>query len=60
MSALTSKEILEGLRKIGISTFSELRSYFRDYKLYYSPQKMVSEKRKAVTGNINKKSGKNY
>ncbi len=42
MADLTSKEILEGLKKLGINTFSEFRNYFREYKLYYSPERELA------------------
>ncbi|MDH4029136.1 MAG: hypothetical protein OEU95_09925 [Nitrospirota bacterium] len=34
MKTLNRKEILAELRKLGIQTFSELRSYLRDYNEY--------------------------
>lgn len=36
MIALTRKEILAELKKLGINTFSELKAYFREYKAYYT------------------------
>ncbi len=38
MVTLTSKEILAELKELGISTPSELKSYFREYTAYYTLQ----------------------
>lgn len=38
MAALTKKEILAGLKKLGISSASELNSYFREYSEYLTLQ----------------------
>lgn len=38
MAILTKEEILAGLRKLGISSASELDSYFREYSEYLSLQ----------------------
>lgn len=34
MIDLTRKEILSELKKLGISTFTELKTYFREYREY--------------------------
>jgi len=36
MIALTRKEILAELKKLGIDTLSELKTYFREYSAYYA------------------------
>jgi hypothetical protein len=35
MIALTNEEILAELKKLGIDTPSELKTYFREYREYY-------------------------
>ena len=36
MAGLTKKEILDQLKKLGINSTSELKSYFREYRNYYN------------------------
>ncbi len=42
MIALTKKEIIAGLKKLGIKTRSELKTYLREYKAYYTRYNMNS------------------
>ncbi len=38
MAALTRKEIIAELRKLGINNISELKFYLKEYKTYYALQ----------------------
>ncbi len=48
MIALTSKEIIAELKRLGIKTRPEIKSYFREYKLYCTPQRVTINGRRAA------------
>ncbi len=66
MIALTSKEILAELKKLGIHTLSELKSYLREYEAYCalqylhidSPQELFHGNSRQLQRVLKKESGK--
>jgi hypothetical protein len=52
MKSLTKKEIQQELKRLGINTPSEIKSFLKEYKVYISSQKdLVMELQKSIETN---------